>query len=368
MKVLAGKETPYYCSDGNRTAYVRVGNESIPVDSVALKRLVLLGFNKTYDSMAAPFKQSDYAFTKLRSLYKMRTHNDLEDSDFVSFGLADENGMLTNAGALLADESPIHHSRVFCTRWNGLDKASGIMEALDDKEFSGSLISLLQNSEEFVKNNTKKRWKKMDHGRLEMPDYPQRAVLECIVNGLVHRDYLVTGSELHIDIFDDRMEIYSPGGMVDGSIVQNLDIDHVPSLRRNPVIADIFSRLNYMERRGSGFKKIKEYYQMEVNYRKELEPKFYSTASSFFVTLYNLNYGVAIDQQVYSCNKCKENYHVSDSGDSFVYPTYSKLTQKEMIENFVTTLNLDHKSKAKIIEVFRHTDLSKFLKEMINLK
>lgn len=61
------------------------------------------------------------------------------------------------------------------------------MEALDDKEFSGSLIILLQGGEEFVKNNTKKRWKKVPDGRLEMPDIPERAALECIVNGLIHK-------------------------------------------------------------------------------------------------------------------------------------------------------------------------------------
>lgn len=59
-----------------------------------------------------------------------------------------------------------------------------------------------------------------------MPDYPDRAVLECLVNALIHRDYMIAGSEVHIDIFDDRMEIYSPGGMMDGSLVQELDTDH----------------------------------------------------------------------------------------------------------------------------------------------
>lgn len=104
------------------------------------------------------------------------------------------------------------------------------------------------------------------------------------------------GSEVHIDIFDDRMEIYSPGGMLDGSFVQDLDTDHIPSRRRNPVIADVFSRMNYMERRGSGFRKIKEDYHRAVNYRPELEPKFYSDTTSFWVMLYNLNYHVAIDK------------------------------------------------------------------------
>ena len=50
-----------------------------------------------------------------------------------------------------------------------------------------------------------------------------------LVNALIHRDYSDMGSEVHIDIYDDRLEIYSPGGMPDGSVVQELDIDNVPS-------------------------------------------------------------------------------------------------------------------------------------------
>ena len=297
VKVPAGQETPYYyIGDGNRIAYVRIGNESVPADATALKRLVLRGSGSTYDSLSSRYPLDRYAFTKLRSVYRQRTGLELEDSDFLSFGLVDEDGMLTNAGALLADESPMRFSRIFCTRWYGLSKASGVMEALDDKEISGSLITLLQGGEEFVRNNTKKRWKKTGNSRVEMPEYPERAVLECIVNGLIHRDYMILGSEVHIDIFDDRMEIYSPGGMMDGSLVQNLDTDNISSKRRNPVIADVFSRMNYMERRGSGFKKIKEEYHNAVNYRPELEPKFYSDISSFIVTLYNLNYNVPVEK------------------------------------------------------------------------
>lgn len=297
VKVPAGQETPYYyIGDGNRIAYVRIGNESVPADATALKRLVLRGSGSTYDSLSSRYPLDRYAFTKLRSVYRQRTGLELEDSDFLSFGLVDKDGMLTNAGALLADESPMRFSRIFCTRWYGLSKASGVMEALDDKEISGSLITLLQGGEEFVRNNTKKRWKKTGNSRVEMPEYPERAVLECIVNGLIHRDYMILGSEVHIDIFDDRMEIYSPGGMMDGSLVQNLDTDNISSKRRNPVIADVFSRMNYMERRGSGFKKIKEDYHNAVNYRPELEPKFYSDISSFIVTLYNLNYNVPVEK------------------------------------------------------------------------
>ena len=291
LKVVAGQETPYYyVADGNRIAFVRIGNESVPADAITLKRLVLKGSVKTYDSLSSGYRFSESAFTKLRSVFKTRVNTELTDSDFISFGLVDEKGYLTNAGALLADDALIKQSRLFCTRWNGLDKASGVMDAFDDKEFSGSLISLLQNGEEFVINNSKKSWKKVSDGRIEMPEYPERAVLECLVNALIHRDYTELGSEVHIDIFDDRLEIYSPGGMMDGSIVQDLDKSNVPSKRRNPVIADIFSRIRYMERRGSGFRKVMDAYRTSVNYTTDKEPKFVSNGTAFFVTLYNLNY------------------------------------------------------------------------------
>ena len=64
----------------------------------------------------------------------------------------------------------------------------------------------------------------------------------------------------------------------------------VPSRRRNPIIADVFTRLIYMERRGSGFKKIIEDYQFQHNYTEELAPAFRSEYGSFFLTLKNLNY------------------------------------------------------------------------------
>ena len=132
VKVPAGQETPYYYTgDGNRIAYVRIGNESVPADAVALKRLVLRGSGSTYDSLSTRYRLDKYAFTKLRSVYRQRTGLEMDDSDFLSFGLVDEDGMLTNAGALLADESPMRFSRIFCTRWYGLTKASGIMEALE---------------------------------------------------------------------------------------------------------------------------------------------------------------------------------------------------------------------------------------------
>ena len=117
-----------------------------------------------------------------------------------------------------------------------------------------------------------------------------------LVNGLIHRDYLVNGSEVHIDIFDDRLVIYSPGGMPDGTKIQDRDINTIPSTRRNPVLADIFGRLGYMERQGSGLNKIREVYENAANYQADMEPKFYSDRVLFMVTLKNLNYKMLADE------------------------------------------------------------------------
>ena len=291
LEVYRGDETPYYyVGEGNYTAYVRIGNESVVAAATDLKRLVLRGKNRTYDSLVTDYNFDDYSFSKLKAAYYKQTKKSMEIKDFESFGIVDRNGKLTNAGALLADESPIYCSRLFCTRWNGTDKASGIIDALDDEEYTGSLILLLEEGMNFARRNSKKMWKKESDRRVEYPEYPERSIFEGLVNGLVHRDYLDMGSEVHIDIFDDRLEIYSPGGMYDGTLIQDRDIDNVPSKRRNPVVADVFSRLDYMERRGSGFKKIMQAYEVEPNYTEDKKPVFYSNATEFRVILKNLNF------------------------------------------------------------------------------
>ena len=193
-------------------------------------------------------------------------------------------------GALLADESPIRQSRIFCTRWNGLDMTSGLGEAIDDVELEGCVIGQLQDAVSFVRNNSHKKWWKEKDYREELPDYPERAVTEAIANAIIHRDYMQMGSEIHIDMYDDRLEVYSPGGMMDGRLIQQLDPMKVPSKRRNPLLADFFNRLGLMERRGSGMKKIIDAYNKYIHLLNYHTPEFVSNASEFHVTLWNLNF------------------------------------------------------------------------------
>lgn len=126
VSVFKGKETPYYySSDGTLDTFTRIGNESVKATPIEMKRLVLHANNMTFDCQKSMYKVNDFAFSKLRERYRKWTGISFDDKDLISFGLADENGFLTNAGALIADESPVRYSRLFCTRWNGLTKTGG---------------------------------------------------------------------------------------------------------------------------------------------------------------------------------------------------------------------------------------------------
>lgn len=319
LHIYPGQETPYYyIGDKQRLAFVRVGNESVTADRIQLKALVLKGSGRTYDSLPSNYRFEDMAFTKLKSVHYKRLQRSFEDSEFISWGIVDENGNLTNAGALLADESPVRQSRIFCTRWNGLDMTSGLGEAIDDVELEGCVIGQLQDAVSFVRNNSRKKWWKENDYREELPDYPERAVTEAIANAIIHRDYLQMGSEIHIDIYDDRLEIYSPGGMMDGRLIQQLNPLTIPSKRRNPLLADFFSRLGLMERRGSGMKKIIDSYKRFEGLQNFHAPEFQSNASEFHVILWNLNFKNEIIGEVTPNGTPLIQEFVKENGEVFV--------------------------------------------------
>lgn len=300
LRVNPGPATPYYYhADGVMEAFMRVGNESVVAPRDLIHEWILKGTNQSFDALASAEKASDYSFTLLAATYREQTGLVLDDKDFLSFGLVNHNGLLTNAGCLMADQDIVYNSRLFCTRWNGLEKGSVFDDALDDAEYEGNLIYLLQSGCAFVRNNSKVRFKKNGQYRVDKPDYAERAVTEALVNALIHRDYVVMGREVHIDMYDDRLEISSPGGMFKGKPIQDYALNEITSARRNPIIADLFHRMKFMERRGSGIRKIVTETEKLPGYNDSIRPSFYSTPTSFLVTLRNVNYrGSATDRPV----------------------------------------------------------------------
>lgn len=278
LKVNAGSYTPYYyVGDGQRVAFIRIGDESLPATAEQMVRLVLKGSNKTYDSIHTDYKADNYAFTILANTFLSRTSQEWNKKYLLSFGLVTNSGHLTNAGALFADDCPLWQSRLYCTRWDGKTKG----DAINDAEFTGNVLMLLREAMNFVKSNTKKGWEKLPNGRKNKPEYAERAVLEAMVNHFIHRDYTVMGGEVHIDIYDDRLTITSPGGMYNGMLIQDLDIADVSSERRNPILANVMAQLDYMEKRGSGLTRICNETQALDGYKDELKPVFKSTPTQF---------------------------------------------------------------------------------------
>ncbi len=122
-----------------------------------------------------------------------------------------------------------------------------------------------------------------------MPEYDDISVREAIVNGLIHRQYTNVGSEVTVDIYDDRIVVTSPGSMASGVLMNKELKPDIPSIRRNPILADIFARMHFMDRRGSGFDKIINGTNRLFNDGKN-HVEFFATETYFSVVIYNANY------------------------------------------------------------------------------
>lgn len=344
VNVKSGTQTPYYYYlDGTRTAFIRIGNESVVAEQQQLMALVLKGTHSTYDAMPTAVPRSKHSFAMLANTFEERTHKPFEEKMLESMGLVGADGMLTQAGLLFADNCPVYQSKLVCTRWTGLYKDN----AANDQEYKGNLIMLLRFGMEFVKSVTNRAWIKLPDRRKNLPDYEERAVLEALVNHLIHRDYTFIGAEVHMDIYDDRMVFNSPGGMYDGTLIQNRDIYNIPSVRRNPVLADVFTQLDYMEKRGSGLKKICEFTALLNGYTEQDKPEFLSEANFFYTTLRNVNYCVDVTEG-------SEAEIVTDE----VHRGFTEGSQRRFIENDhrgfterLQTDNLEKSTSDKLVEI-----------------
>ena len=139
--------------------------------------------------------------------------------------------------------------------------------------------------------------------------------------------------EVHIDIYDDRVELVSPGAMSDGTQIQDRDIYNVPSIRRNPVIADMFTQLDYMEKRGSGLRKMRELTEKLPNFLPGKEPLYKTEASSFFTTFYNLNWGengrISVEEVADRVNSTLKKYPVNGGASERKFGVNEKSSERK---------------------------------------
>ena len=208
------------------------------------------GFGTLAESLWKPLLSAEGAAEPEAALGKLAL---LED---------DEAGVLraTVAGVLLCTPNPeqwLPNACITATRYRGADRASA---QIDAKEITGPLNTQIADAVAFAARNMQVAALK-DPARTDLPQYSEKALFEALVNAAVHRDYSMRGSKVRLSMFDDRLEIQSPG-----SLPNNLSVESMASRQstRNEALTSVLARMPvggtrggedrryFMERRGDG--------------------------------------------------------------------------------------------------------------------
>ncbi|MBB1470391.1 putative DNA binding domain-containing protein, partial [Pseudoalteromonas sp. SG41-5] len=145
------------------------------------------------------------------------------------------------------------HVEIKCSRFKG----NTMSIFLDKKEYTGDLFQQIENAELFIKNHLHLRAEVLGLQRIDTFEIPFPAIREALLNAVMHRDYSNFGRDIKIGIYDDIVNIVSPGGLPHGLTMH--DALKGRSEIRNTVIARVFKELDLVEQWGSGIQRIKEY-------------------------------------------------------------------------------------------------------------
>lgn len=166
----------------------------------------------------------------------------------------------TVAGMLLCAESPqeqLPQACITATCYRGADRASS---QIDSKTIGGPLDQQIREAVAFVSRNMRVAAVKSP-ARTDFPQYSDRAVFEAVVNAVAHRDYSMAGSRIRLSMFEDRLEIQSPGVLPNNLTVESMS---ERQSTRNEVVVSMLGRMHtgdtlgaqdrrcFMERRGDG--------------------------------------------------------------------------------------------------------------------
>lgn len=313
--------------DNNEEVYIRKPGSTYLANFDESMRLYLRKSHESYDARITENNISDYTIESLNEKYK-EMNNTLEEismKQLINTRMVDDKGYLSIAGMLFVDKREEQFPLIHMRKWPGFNKGDDVV--IDRKEFRGNLINQLNMALLFIKNNTKTGFVKMSNGRRDIESYPERAVIEALCNALGHRDYTISGTQVDIDIYQDRMVIMSPGSFLPEGKAQDYNsIDGIPSKRRNEVICDILALCKLMERSGSGFEKIREVYKV---YGNRFQPKVKSYQDYFSITLMDLTFNNNYEN---IANKKVKEFITEDGLDEI-----DKKIIRIMIENPITT-------------------------------
>jgi ATP-dependent DNA helicase RecG len=241
-------------------AYKRVGTNDMPLSPEEVisfarqariirfdKEICRAGLSDIDEEMMRKFVESARAHRKLEIDPNSPLKEILEKLELM------EEGNLTYAAVLLFGENPQMFNpqmEVRCARFKGKETLSFI----DMKVLRGNVIEQIDDAEKFVMNHIRLEAEIKGFKRKERWEYPLSAVREAITNAVCHRDYFSTAN-VHVSVFDDRLEVWNPGGLPPELTIEDLKKPH-KSIPRNPLIANALFLIKYIERWGTGTQRI----------------------------------------------------------------------------------------------------------------
>jgi predicted HTH transcriptional regulator len=236
----------------------------------------LRGENISYDSQIDyRFSKDDIDFLKMKRFFKEKKNIEIKEEHLFMFNLlarSDEKIYPTVAGLLLFPKKEYieyDYAKIKCAHFKG--NTPNIF--IDKAEFRGSIIGQIESTMKFIKSNIKLSAKIGDVYREERYEYPIPALREAVVNAVTHRNYLLKGQDIKVAIFDNRVEINSPGELPAGYSIEDIGKTDFSKLR-NITIGRIFSELKIIEQWGRGFTNIiescKQYENIIPEFKEEL--------------------------------------------------------------------------------------------------
>ena len=295
--VEAGKNRPYYLKSKGKESgtYIRVAGTSRQAFPEKIRELEMEGARISWDELTCVgYPVSKDATEKLcRDIESFRekagmTERSVKEEQLINWKILKQNeGQLlaTNAYALLtSDYFPF--SKTQCAVFKGTDRAV----FLDKREFTGPIYTQIESAVEFVLRNIRLGATIDGLVRKEKYELPPEAIREMIINAHCHRN-LLDESCIQVAIYDDRLEVTSPGGLYNGLTYEEVMNGH--SKIRNKAIANIFSQMGLVEAWGSGIKRI-------FNAAKEYglpEPKFQEFDNMFRVELLRNNSMIGAEKE-----------------------------------------------------------------------
>ncbi|WP_343089314.1 Fic family protein [Methanocalculus natronophilus] len=258
VTVRESTEKPVQCSDG---FFWRLGAVSQKLSRNEIRDLFQQEGAIRFDhSVCTRFSYpEDFDTDKFRNwLGKSSIYRDGSVEDvLVNIEAAERSGgrlLFRNAGVLFFAKEPrrfFNQAYITCLLFKGTVK----VHILDRKDFDGGIIADIEDALRFIERNTRTAYRIEKLQREDIPEYPMAALREAITNAVMHRDWFLEGANVFVEIFTDRIEVSSPGGLPKG--MQVSDLGH-KSVRRNPLIADLLHRIAYIEKAGTGIKRMRD--------------------------------------------------------------------------------------------------------------